>query len=110
MDFDMITSTVFQAYGLGTRIFYLTGGEPLIHPDFQKICRLILNGYPDTMLVILTNGILIPALLDFFNTLPCDRLFLQVSLDGLEQTNDRLRGTGAFAQTTAGLAALKGST
>jgi len=109
MDFDMITSTVCQAYGLGTRIFYLTGGEPLVHPDFQKICRLILNKYPDTMLVILSNGILIPAHLDFFNTLPCDRLFLQVSLDGLEETNDRLRGAGAFAKTTAGLTALKGS-
>ncbi|WP_321494324.1 DUF5714 domain-containing protein [uncultured Desulfobacter sp.] len=109
MDFDMITSTVFQAYGLGTRIFYLTGGEPLVHPDFQKICRLILNEYSDTMLVILTNGILVPAHLDFFNTLPCDRLFLQVSLDGIEETNDRLRGSGAFAKTTAALGALKGS-
>ena len=109
MDFEMITSTVRQAYGLGTRIFYLTGGEPLVHPDFQKICRLILNEYPDTMLVILTNGILIPDHLAFFKSLPCDRLFLQVSLDGIEQTNDRLRGAGAFAKTTAALAALKGS-
>ncbi|MCG8551158.1 MAG: DUF5714 domain-containing protein [Desulfobacterales bacterium] len=109
MDFEMITATVRQAYGLGTRIFYLTGGEPLVHPDFQKICRLILNEYPDTMLVILTNGILIPDLLDFFNSLPCDRLFLQVSLDGLEEANDRLRGAGAFAKTTAALGALKGS-
>lgn len=109
INFDMITATVCQAYGLGTRIFYLTGGEPLVHPDFQKICRLILNEYPDTMLVILTNGILIPVHLVFFNTLPCERLFLQVSLDGLEETNDRLRGAGAFAKTAAGLAALKKS-
>jgi MoaA/NifB/PqqE/SkfB family radical SAM enzyme/ubiquinone/menaquinone biosynthesis C-methylase UbiE len=109
MDFDMITSAVRQAYGLGTRIFYLTGGEPLVHPDFQKICRLILNEYPDTMLVILTNGVRIPDHLDFFNTLPCERLFLQVSLDGLEETNDRLRGSGAFAKTAAALGALKES-
>lgn len=109
MDFNMISSTVCRAYGLGTRIFYLTGGEPLLHPDFKKICRLILNEYPDTMLAILTNGILIPDHLDFFHTLPCDRLFLQVSLDGLEETNDRLRGAGAFARTTAALAELKKS-
>ncbi len=109
MDFDTIFSAVSQAYNLGTRIFYLTGGEPLIHPDFQKICRLILNEYPDTLLAILTNGILIPDHLNFFNTLPCDRLFLQVSLDGLEEANDRLRGAGAFARTTAALEMLKGS-
>nr|WP_319393791.1 DUF5714 domain-containing protein [uncultured Desulfobacter sp.] len=109
MDFGMITAAVSQAYALGTRIFYLTGGEPLVHPDFQDICRLILMEYPDTMLVILTNGIRIPDHLDFFKTLPCDRLFLQVSLDGIEETNDRLRGAGAFAKTTAALAALKGS-
>ena len=109
MDFDTIFSAVSQAYNLGTRIFYLTGGEPLVHPDFQKICRLILNEYPDTLLAILTNGILIPDHLNFFNTLPGDRLFLQVSLDGLEEANDRLRGAGAFARTTAALDMLKGS-
>lgn len=109
MDFGMITAAVSQAYALGTRIFYLTGGEPLVHLDFQNICRLILTEYPDTMLVILTNGIRIPGHLDFFKTLPCDRLFLQVSLDGIEETNDRLRGAGAFAKTTAALGALKGS-
>jgi MoaA/NifB/PqqE/SkfB family radical SAM enzyme/ubiquinone/menaquinone biosynthesis C-methylase UbiE len=109
MDFDMIASAVSQAYALGSRIFYLTGGEPLVHGDFQKICGLILNEYPDTMLVILTNGILIPDHLDFFKSLPCERLFLQVSLDGIEETNDRLRGAGAFARTTAALGVLKGS-
>ena len=52
MDFDMVSAAVSQAYALGTRIFYLTGGEPLVHRDFQKICSLILNEYADTMLVI----------------------------------------------------------
>ncbi|NDY72446.1 DUF5714 domain-containing protein [Desulfobacter hydrogenophilus] len=107
MDFDMISSIVSQAYTLGTRIFYLTGGEPMVHPDFQDICRLILDEHADTMLVILTNGILIPEYRAFLKSLPGDRLFLQVSLDGLEDANDALRGTGSFAKTTAGLAVLE---
>ncbi len=106
MGIDMISSMVCQAYALGARIFYLTGGEPMVHTGFKEICRLILDDHPDTMLVILTNGILIPQYRDLLASLPCDRLFLQVSLDGLEDTNDALRGTGSFAKTAAGFKVL----
>lgn len=108
LSLDVIQSVFSRAYDLGTRVFYLTGGEPLVHPDFQQICRLILNDRPDTVLVILTNGILLPAQRTFLQSLPPERLILQISLDGLEDVNDSLRGKGAFAGIVKGLSALDG--
>ncbi len=108
LSLETIEAVFAEAYGLGTRTFYLTGGEPLVHPDFETICRLVLDSRPDTRLVILTNGIRIAELRDFFQSLPHERLFLQISLDGLETVNDRLRGKGTFRQVMAGLAALDG--
>ncbi len=108
LSLESIKTVVSDAYGLGTRVFYLTGGEPLVHPDFQQICRLVLFDFPDTMLAILTNGILLPEQRSFLQSLPSDRLFLQVSLDGLEDVNDDLRGKGSFAKIVNGLTALDG--
>ena len=97
-----------QAYALGARTFYLTGGEPTVHPDFADICRAVLEKYADTRLVLLTNGLLLPEWSGLFQSLPEDRLFLQVSVDGIGETHDRLRGRGAYDRLLAGLAALAG--
>ena len=96
LSYNCVVETVMAAYRLGTRVFYLTGGEPLLHPDFQKICRFILKNHEDTQLVILTNGIRIPAQLDFFKTLPQNRLFLQISVDGIGEIHENLRGIGTY--------------
>lgn len=84
-----------QASELGCRVFALTGGEPLMHRDFQAIVRSLLAP-GTTRVVVLTNGLLLrrtfaAAGWDF------DRLHLQVSVDGLEAGHDRLRGPGTFA-------------
>ncbi len=97
-----------QAYQLGARIFYLTGGEPLMHPDFAEICRLILTSRPDTRLVVLTNGMLLPAFTDTFKRFPQERLYLQISIDGRQPVHDAIRGTGAFRKLMTAIDALKG--
>ena len=40
---------------------YLIGGEPLLHPDLIKFLRLSRLNLPNTRIIILTNGILLPT-------------------------------------------------
>ena len=106
LSLESITSVFDQCYRLGARIFYLTGGEPLMHPDINDICRLILTRRPDTRLVILTNGLLLPACKNLLKNLPQNRLYLQISIDGREQVHDAIRGQGVFRKLMASIAVL----
>lgn len=106
MALEEFTLFFLQAFDLGARIFFLTGGEPMVHPDFEKICTRVLDRSPDTCLVILTNGLLIDAFLPFLTTLPQDRVHFQVSLDGEKATHDRIRGKGTHERLLTGLEGL----
>jgi MoaA/NifB/PqqE/SkfB family radical SAM enzyme/SAM-dependent methyltransferase len=90
-----------EAHELGCRVFALTGGEPFVHPAFTSIINKLLL-YPDTHVVVLTNGMNIQRQLkdqqwDF------DRFHLQISLDGLRENHDRTRGSGAFDKLSSTL-------
>ncbi|WP_300673638.1 DUF5714 domain-containing protein [Desulfoluna sp.] len=97
LSLEQITSVYQETSRLGTDIYYLTGGEPLMHPEFQNICRLLLQ-QETTRLVILTNGLLFPEQMAFFHTLPQKRLHFQISVDGLADHHDRMRGKGSFTR------------
>ncbi|MEJ2254754.1 MAG: radical SAM protein, partial [Nitrospirota bacterium] len=75
----------------GLRVI-LTGGEPLLHPDFQKINELLPRYALRT--VLLTNGVL-PGK-GVLRGLHVHEL--QVSLDGLHASHDALRGEGTFGK------------
>ncbi len=102
MQLEMATS---QALELGCRLFYFTGGEPFLYPDFFPWLTLFLSENPEAHAVILTNGMLLERNIPVLQGL--DRLHLQVSLDGLEQAHDSLRGKGAYSQLLDNLAALR---
>lgn len=72
----------------------LSGGEPLIHPDFEQIL-LLLNNYD---VKILTNGTLINEnSIQLFLNNNCK---IQVTLNGSNQKIDsELRGAGSFEKT-----------
>lgn len=108
LSLETVRQTVVHAYALGARIFYLTGGEPLMHPDFERICRAILTEYDDTLLVILSNGLLLSKQHALLTALPAERLHFQVSVDGLGPVHDRVRGQGTFAQLSTTLPLLNG--
>lgn len=82
------------------RNFGLSGGDPLLmRSDFVKIVKIIKSRLPDVHLGVQTNG-LIPELakerlqeiLAFY-----PQFSLAVSLDGIGETHDKVRGTpGAF--------------
>jgi MoaA/NifB/PqqE/SkfB family radical SAM enzyme/ubiquinone/menaquinone biosynthesis C-methylase UbiE len=96
LPFEDIGRIFREAYHLGARTFYLTGGEPFLHPNIQDICKLILNTHNDTHLVILTNGLLFSRFQSFYRSLPLNRLHFQISVDGLEAVHDQWRGKGTF--------------
>jgi len=95
-----------EAYGLGCRLFFFTGGEPLLAGAFFSSVQDILR-FSDTHVVVLTNLSLLPETQDFFRLLPQDRLHFQVSVDGLGSNHDALRGPHAFRQLSNNLAILR---
>ncbi len=95
-----------QATALGCRIFALTGGEPLVHPEFESIVDTLL-GHEAAHVVVLTNGTLLEDYARGLVRWPADRLHLQISVDGLGPRHDRIRGSGAFDALTAKLTWLK---
>lgn len=79
-----------------TPYFYITGGDPLLHPDFWKLSELLKN-----------NGIRFGILGNPFHLDDkiCQRLAYygckkyQLSLDGLQETHDRFRKRGSYSTT-----------
>ena len=73
----------------------LTGGEPLMHREFNAINR-VLPGY-SLRTVLFTNGLLLTErVLDSLNVQE-----IQVSIDGLQKGHDALRGQGSYSSAMA---------
>ena len=97
-----------EAYGLGTRIFALTGGEPFMHPEIHAILDDLFALGEDVHVVILTNGLLAKTHLvpHVGQRWPKGRIHLQVSVDGTEALHDAIRGKGAFRRLEDALSGL----
>jgi radical SAM protein with 4Fe4S-binding SPASM domain len=76
----------------GLRVM-ITGGEPLLHKDFAAINLML----PDFLIrkVLFSNGLLLSRAI--LRDLHVDEI--QISVDGLEQAHDALRGAGTFARS-----------
>lgn len=95
-----------EAAEIGTRTVVLTGGEPLLHPGFYEVVAaarargLSVNVTTNGTLVERHRGRLLASGIES----------VSVSIDGLPETHDRLRGRpGAFAATWAALEWLVGT-
>jgi len=103
---DEILALARQAAKAGCRVFALTGGEPLVHGEFERLVDGLLD-CSDANVAVLTNGQLLPRFQDAIARWPLDRFHLQVSIDGLREAHDRIRGHGAFDELAATLAWLR---
>lgn len=76
--------------------FYITGGDPILHPDFWRLLDLLRqNGIPFT---ILGNPFhLNDAVCQRLKACGCEKY--QLSLDGLRETHDWFRKPGSFDTT-----------
>jgi radical SAM protein with 4Fe4S-binding SPASM domain len=74
----------------GAKAIELTGGEPLLHPDFLKICNLGIKYFNE--ITILSNGVLFSdEIIDFIN-MNLNIVSIQISIDGCtEETNNLIR-------------------
>ncbi len=72
----------------GLRVL-ITGGEPLLHSKFEEVNEML----PQFSIrkVLFTNGLLLKERIKKLNVEE-----IQVSIDGLEDAHDSLRGKGAF--------------
>ncbi|MFD2176291.1 radical SAM protein [Veronia pacifica] len=73
--------------------FYLWGGEPLMYRNMKGLMDLLEQD--PRWVTICTNGLLIDKHLDELKRID-DHLALLISLDGLEEDNDAIRGKGVF--------------
>jgi len=88
-------SIVRQAKKLGTRVFMLTGGEPLVRKkDVLEIARR----HRECTFLIYTNATLIDEAL-VKETKRLGNIAFAVSIEGFEESNDARRGTGAYKRS-----------
>ena len=106
MDADVILAMADEAVSMGCRVFALTGGEPFIHKEIEKIVNTLLV-HTDVHVVVLTNGMNIRSILEKNVHWDFDRFHLQISVDGLKDSHDRIRGEGRFDRLVRNLEWLK---
>ena len=103
LSYAEMDSIVRQGHALGTRVYMLTGGEPLIRK--ADILRLAARHRESTFLVY-TNATLIDRNL-CIATRKLGNVVFAVSLEGWEGSNDARRGAGAYARSTEAIRLLR---
>jgi len=85
---------------------YLTGGDPILHPDFWDLLELFKTR--NIRFCIMGNPFhLTPEVCQRMHGLGCVKY--QLSLDGLEQTHDMFRKPGSFKTTLEKIKVIKDS-
>ncbi|AZR74385.1 hypothetical protein BBF96_13910 [Anoxybacter fermentans] len=95
MSFDRVAEIVQQLKEVGVFEVSLTGGEPLLHPDLYKIIELLIDS--GINIQICTNGTVITdEFIDIVKQYKNHFLRLSISIDGIPEVHDRIRGTGTY--------------
>ncbi|MDX1776131.1 MAG: SynChlorMet cassette radical SAM/SPASM protein ScmF [Desulfobulbales bacterium] len=97
LDFELFQKIIAEALPLGLTGVKLTGGEPLLHPDFSAFLQVLQQ--KKLHLVLETNGLLCSHEIAG-QVARLQNPFVCVSLDGADAaTHDSIRGVaGAFAK------------
>lgn len=99
LTYDEIDNVINQGVELGTHLYMLTGGEPLIRKDdIFRLCR----EHQNCTFLAYTNATLIDQ--KFCEDMKAvGNLTLAISIEGSEETNDFRRGSGAYERTMKAL-------
>ena len=88
----------------GSPIVSVCGGEPLVYPEVEVLVESLVLQRKHVYLC--TNGTLLAKKIRGFR--PSSRLFINVHLDGMEATHDRMVGRqGVFSEAIRGIIAAK---
>jgi MoaA/NifB/PqqE/SkfB family radical SAM enzyme len=105
IDTDRATDLVNQIADAGITTLRLTGGEPLLRQDLFRVLKAA-NTTSFKRIILQTNGLLIKKLHREINDSPITNV--AVSIDGLKETNDQIRGIrGYFDLGMEGIQMLK---
>lgn len=96
MCLDEIETVCKKLHEYSTRMIFVSGGEPLIRKDIVEVVRLIKKYIP--IITINTNGLLLNREL-LEELIDAGVNYFQVSLDGLEEEHEKIRGEGTFKKT-----------
>ena len=103
---DRAVELVNEIGAAGITNLRFTGGEPLLRKDFFQILKSA-NTSPLKKIIIQTNGLLLKKLHKEINDSPITKV--AVSIDGLKETNDLIRGIqGYFDLGLEGIRLLRG--
>ena len=108
ISFDSIKQAINDLKAYEIKMIYLTGGEPLLHPEFNSILRFCLKHKPVT---IFSNGNNIndkkARFLKKVEDEGTNELFFNISIDNFdERKNDDLRGRGSFRKAIGAVQSL----
>jgi radical SAM protein with 4Fe4S-binding SPASM domain len=92
IDVDIFRKILRETHAAGSRL-YIWGGEPLYHTNWAEIAGSIEQDPRYT--VLCTNGILLEKNMDSLLKIS-PNLALLVSIDGIDEVNDALRGKKTF--------------
>ena len=101
---DRLLRSVLDA---GTDLIALVGKEPFADERGLALLRSLdemSHGSRRCRFGVVTNGTLIPRVID---KLPASLAYVDVSLDGLADVNDRTRGSGSFRRAVDGMGLLR---
>jgi SynChlorMet cassette radical SAM/SPASM protein ScmF len=103
LDYELFVIAIEEGLSLGLSHVKLTGGEPLLHPDFVRFVNLIKE--KDLGLTIETNGTLMTEPLAHYLKEKSTLGHISVSLDGATAaTHDPFRGVkGSFEKAVQGI-------
>ena len=105
---DKIKESLVSLKGKKLNSIYLTGGEPLLHPNFNQILKMCLKISNTT---VLTNGTMInDKKARFLRKIDDENDFetiYRISLDSTDEIeNDSLRGRGSFRKALCAISSL----
>jgi SynChlorMet cassette radical SAM/SPASM protein ScmF len=103
LDFELFKLAIEEGLPLGLNSIKLTGGEPLLHPDFVQMVDVLRE--KELGLTIETNGTLLTESLARYLKDKSTLGFISVSLDGASaETHDNFRGVkGSFEKACHGI-------
>ncbi|WP_347273293.1 radical SAM protein [Candidatus Kuenenia sp.] len=99
---EMLENILLQAESLGSFIFMLTGGEPMLYPNLMEI----LGGHKNSFFILITNGTMISeTVAKKLSGLP--HIIPVISLEGDLRETDKRRGAGVYHNVMNAFANLK---
>jgi len=101
--YDLFALAIEEGLPLGLKNVKLTGGEPLLHPEFFRIVDLLRE--KNLGLTVETNGTLLTETVARYLKERSTLHFISVSMDGATaETHDPFRGVkGSFVKTVEGI-------